>query len=166
MLFLNLFILRSKKKTVEIPSVRALTLYLVFCSAPFAIPGFSRAIPLLHVAIKRLTQKGDYAMTQTAKHTPGPWQDNDAGLIYGQVSGDDDEAPFVCDVCNSAPEYTEQERANAAFIIRACNSHQVMLALLEGISRIWSEAEGGNEVMDHLEQRLGAIRHVIAKATE
>jgi hypothetical protein len=58
MLFLNLFILRSKKKTVEIPAVRAPRFYLVFCSAPFAIPGFSRAIPLLHVAIKRLEQKG------------------------------------------------------------------------------------------------------------
>jgi hypothetical protein len=34
----------KQKKTVEIPSVRALTRYLSFCSAPFAIPGFSRAI--------------------------------------------------------------------------------------------------------------------------
>jgi hypothetical protein len=31
----------------------------------------------------------------TTQHTAGPWQDNDAGLIYGQVTGDDDEAPFI-----------------------------------------------------------------------
>jgi hypothetical protein len=115
--------------------VRAPTLYLVFCSAPFAIPGFSRAIPLLHVAIKRLTSKGDYAMTQAITHSPTPWQDNDAGLIYGQVSGDDDEAPFVADVCNNpgSGEYTEQEQANAAFIVRACNAHSELLAALQSL---------------------------------
>lgn len=58
-------------------------------------------------------------MTQTAKHTLGPWQDNDAGLIYGQVSGDDDEAPFVCDVCACPPDYTAQEKANSALITAA-----------------------------------------------
>ncbi|SRR5260370_1038047 len=57
----------KQKKTVEIPSVRALTLYLVFCSAPFAIPGFSRAIPLLHVAIKPQKQRKEHAMTQAAQ---------------------------------------------------------------------------------------------------
>lgn len=58
-------------------------------------------------------------MTQTARHTPGPWHDNDAGLVYGQGSGGDDEAPFVCDVCEDQPDYTEREKANAALIAAA-----------------------------------------------
>jgi len=59
-------------------------------------------------------------MTRAA-HTPGPWQDNEAGLIYGQVSGDDDEAPFVADCCNKpgSGEYTTQEKANARLIAAA-----------------------------------------------
>ena len=52
MLFLNLFILRSKKKTVEIPAVPCRE-----GRPAFAIHGFSRAISLLHVAIKRLKQR-------------------------------------------------------------------------------------------------------------
>jgi hypothetical protein len=75
-------------------------------------------------------QKGDQAMTQTTKHTPGPWQDNDAGLIYGQVSGDDDEAPFICDVCDNQPDYTEREKANPRLITAAPE----MLALLKRIN--------------------------------
>ena len=31
------------------------------------------------------------------KHTPGPWEDNGNGLIYGQCSGDDDEVDFPTD---------------------------------------------------------------------
>jgi hypothetical protein len=34
----------KQKKTVEIPAVRARRFNLVFCSAPFAIPGFGRAM--------------------------------------------------------------------------------------------------------------------------
>lgn len=59
-------------------------------------------------------------MTQTAKHTPGPWEDNGAGLTYGQVTGDDDEAPFICDCCDKqSGEYTTQEKANARLIAAA-----------------------------------------------
>jgi enoyl-CoA hydratase/carnithine racemase len=56
-----------------------------------------------------------------ANHTPGPWEDNGDGLIYGQCSGDDDmeEAPLVADVCNVASDYTDQERANARLIAAA-----------------------------------------------
>ncbi len=54
-------------------------------------------------------------MTNT-NHTPGPWEDNGNGLIYGQCSGDDDDAPFVADVCNDPDTYTEQEQANARLI--------------------------------------------------
>jgi hypothetical protein len=59
---------------------------------------------------------------QAVTHTPVPWEDNGNGLIYGQCSGDDDEAPFVADVCNDPNAYTEQEQANAHRICAAVNA--------------------------------------------
>jgi hypothetical protein len=74
--------------------------------------------------------------TANKDHARLPWEDNGAGLIYGQVSGDDDEAPFVADVANDRTAaalgiITPQERTNAAFIVRACNAHSDMLEALE-----------------------------------
>src|SRR5271163_2461007 len=74
---------------------------LSVCTPPFS------AKPRLHQQMQpKPKETGRQAMTQTETHSPTPWQDNDAGLIYGQVSGDDDEAPFVCDVCDSPLDYT------------------------------------------------------------
>jgi hypothetical protein len=98
-------------------------------------------------------------MTQTANHARLPWEDNDAGLIYGQVSGDDDPAPFVCDVCDSPLEYTEQEKANAAFIVRACNAHDDLLYALKNaldVMEVQNVGCGGSQAL------AGAA---IAKAT-
>jgi hypothetical protein len=53
----------KQKKTVEIPAVRALTLSFIVEARLCAIHGFSRAIAPVHVAIKRLKQKGDFTMT-------------------------------------------------------------------------------------------------------
>ena len=65
-------------------------------------------------------------MTNT-QHTPGPWEDNGNGLIYGQCSGDDDEAPFVADVCNDPNAYTGQEQANARLITAALKMLDALL---------------------------------------
>ena len=69
-------------------------------------------------------------------HAPLPWEQNDAGLIYGQTIGDDDEAPFIADVIADRERaafgiLTDVERANANFIISACNSHHELIAALE-----------------------------------
>lgn len=76
------------------------------------------------------------------RHTPGPWEDNNAGLIYGQVSGDDDEAPFVCDVCNEpgSGEYTEQEKANAALIAAAPDLLQALQTCAHYLYRFYAQA--------------------------
>jgi Protein of unknown function (DUF3768) len=55
--------LEKQKKTFEIPAVRAPRFYFAFDARLCAIHGFGRAISPLHVAIKRLKQKGDQAMT-------------------------------------------------------------------------------------------------------
>src|SRR5271155_5389704 len=79
------------------------------------------------------------ALAQTTpdnkNHARLPWEDNGAGLIYGQGSGDDDEAPFVADVANARTAaafgiMTPQETANAAFIVRACNAHPALIDAL------------------------------------
>ncbi len=75
-------------------------------------------------------------MQETAAHSPTPWFDNDNGLIYATSSECQDEAPFVADVIadrerQSFGIMTVAERANVAFIVRACNAHHDMLEALE-----------------------------------
>ena len=69
-------------------------------------------------------------------HAPLPWVQNDAGLIYGQTVGDDDEAPFVADVIAERERaafgiLSDVERANASLIITACNTHHDLVEALE-----------------------------------
>ena len=69
-------------------------------------------------------------------HAPLPWVLNDAGLIYGQTTSDDDEAPFVADVIADRERaafgiLTDAERGNARLIISACNTHHELVAALE-----------------------------------
>ena len=69
-------------------------------------------------------------------HTPTPWVDNGAGLIYGQ-SESEDGAPFVADVCDNpgTGEYTELEQANTALICKAVNNHGALVGALRAMVR-------------------------------
>jgi hypothetical protein len=72
----------------------------------------------------------------TTPHTPTPWYTNDYGLIYGEPAEDQDEAPFVADViadreCAAFGIMPDTERANIAFIVRACNAHDEFIAALK-----------------------------------
>lgn len=104
-------------------------------------------------------------MTPTAKHSKTPWQDNEAGLIYGQVSGDEDEAPFVCDVCDSPLDYTDQEKANAALIVRACNSYRDMLEALEFVQMTFADMEASKR-KGYYTECPQIVSAAIAKATQ
>jgi hypothetical protein len=69
-------------------------------------------------------------------HTPTPWFDNDHGLIYGASIDWQDEAPVVADVIADRERQafgimTDTERANIAFIVRACNAHDDLVASLK-----------------------------------
>jgi len=71
-------------------------------------------------------------------HSPLPWGHNDAGLIFGQCLDDDDDAPFVADVIGDRERapfgiMTDEERANADHIVRACNLHPVLVAQLREV---------------------------------
>lgn len=71
-------------------------------------------------------------------HSPTPYVHNENGLIYGQCSGDDDEAPFVADIIADRERaafgmMTDQEAATAAFIVTACNAHLLLLVTLDDL---------------------------------
>ena len=100
-------------------------------------------------------------------HTPAPWEDNGNGLIYGQCSGDDDEAPFVADVCTNPNVYTEQERTNARLIAAAPELLEILRAVAE-LRRMW-RSEDEAETIDSIQFMDGLdvleVDAAIAKAT-
>jgi hypothetical protein len=65
------------------------------------------------------------------EHTPTPWAVEDTGCGIEIVSGN-----FV--VAEILPadgkDPTDQDRANAAFIVRACNAHDELVRALEAIA--------------------------------
>ena len=50
----------------------------------------------------------------TIEPTPGPWEDNGNGLIPRPMLGEDDEAPFVADVCSDPPATCARARERPA----------------------------------------------------
>jgi hypothetical protein len=57
-------------------------------------------------------------------HTPTPWIEK-----FGTISGPG--GFYIASVTASFPEHDELQEANAAFIVRAANSHEDLLALLK-----------------------------------
>lgn len=82
------------------------------------------------------------------KHAPLPYESNGQGLIYGQVSGDNDEAPLICD-CQDTSLSLERERANEAFIILACNSYYPMLEALTLLREDMDMLRSGDWIPDN-----------------
>lgn len=60
----------------------------------------------------------------TQKHTPGPWTSRND---HGQFAIIGAEPSWICAVDKKA----HNAEANAAFIVRACNSHYELLELLK-----------------------------------
>jgi hypothetical protein len=66
-----------------------------------------------------------------SKHTPGPWRTTKMGAsIYAPSEGvrGDERERVVCWLSGSAPP--AERKATADFIVRACNAHDDLLALL------------------------------------
>ena len=64
--------------------------------------------------------------TETAKHTPGPWEIRDNQEIIVREGGGTVRLIAQCHAGHS-PERS----ANAAYIVRACNSHEELLQALK-----------------------------------
>jgi len=87
-----------------------------------------------------------------ARFTPGPWEDNGIGLIYGQVCGDDDEAPFVADVCRDGAGgfYSDEEQANARLITSSPDLYEAAKApgvdaVHDALSELLEDPDAGND---------------------
>lgn len=75
-------------------------------------------------------------MTMQTQHTPGPWRTRatKAGVFILGAAGEVVSARF----CNDA-----ETELNAAFIVRACNSHAELVTLLELTLPLVSEFQYG-----------------------
>lgn len=76
--------------------------------------------------------------TQTDKHTPTPW------ILANNLNRDIraiQQGNVYCSAGGS-PLAKCDDPANAAFIVRACNAHEALVAALEAVSK-WSD--GTNE---------------------
>ncbi|ESQ85433.1 hypothetical protein AEAC466_04520 [Asticcacaulis sp. AC466] len=91
----------------------------------------------------------------------GPYIVNDCLLMYGQVSGDEDEAPFIADFSENGTtgEYTDAERATAEYFERAVNAFPAMLAALEELI-----SEKKAPIYNLPPHAQGVIRSAIAQA--
>lgn len=97
-----------------------------------------------------------------AQHTPGPWESNNNGLVYGQVSGDGDEAPLICDVIDDEAHrvlgiMSPVEEANAMLIAAAPELLAALKAAVK-IVQLVDDSDGGQLDL------LSRVHAVIAKA--
>jgi hypothetical protein len=97
-------------------------------------------------------------MTETTtRHTPGPWEAMDSGLIYAPPAEGGQEAILICDV-GEIDETTPDRAANALVIAAAPD----MLAALHLAESIIYAVEADNDEPESV--ALAHIRAVIAKA--
>jgi len=82
--------------------------------------------------------------TAPRKFTTGPYEINDAGLIYSQASGGEDEAPFVADVCDSPLEYTDQERATGQLLAASWDLLDALETLTDAAQSVIDAWETGD----------------------
>ena len=85
----------------------------------------------------------------TTQHTPTPWQAPETISFY--ILGASELGQFVANAST---------KANADFIVRACNAHDELVAALSQIARLASEGE----VSANMQYALGDIaRAALAK---
>ncbi len=106
-----------------------------------------------------------------AKHTPGPWKAEQVDVLgndptrWAVLS---DGGWVVASIENGIPgESLETEAANAAYIVRACNAHEDLLAALEAMVDCQDEAGLLEHDLDGHEESICALcmaRAAIAKA--
>ena len=66
-----------------------------------------------------------------SKHTPGPWELHHNIGRKGEIGIVADAAPCIIAVMGNQNAWPAEARANAEFIVRACNAHDELLAALE-----------------------------------
>lgn len=102
------------------------------------------------------------------QRTPGIWQVDSAGTYVEVIEDGESVAIANCEDNTTMP--TERCRANAAFIVRACNAHDELVAALTHIESLEKRADGSRGMVDNPEikafRAMAQIaRAAIAKAT-
>jgi hypothetical protein len=100
-----------------------------------------------------------------AKHTPGPWHHVGDGLVYTELTSNDDEAIFICDATEEGwMGPNDEEKANAQLISAAPE-------LLEALRALMALDVKGHALADRLQfsdagrALLAQCRAAIARAT-
>lgn len=99
-----------------------------------------------------------------AQHTPLPWRTNT--IIEGRaIAIEAGRNTHICQVAKDALLSHDETNANAAFIVRACNSHYELLGALKDIrSRFASCIAQGNGEIAGDKEALARADSAIAKA--
>jgi hypothetical protein len=96
-------------------------------------------------------------------HTPTPWK-----VIGGTIilSGDERKR-WIGEVPPSASDFGdfEEDRANARFIVIACNTHDELLVALKNLTQACWQADMDGDLSEHIDgSLLNAADSAIAKA--
>lgn len=95
-------------------------------------------------------------------HTPGPWEideesEDNAGQTALSITSDN-RPGYICGIhCAEGVELDVIDRANAAFIVRACNAHGELVKALKMILKTHDPIETDEIMEDAREQARAAI---------
>lgn len=93
------------------------------------------------------------------KHTPGPWRVFNGTDIFPDDADTEGTRHIAdCDMVNNISG--DEARANAEFIVRACNSHYGLLDL----AKLVHGSFGGGRVVTFSDEDIAAFNLAIAKA--
>lgn len=76
-----------------------------------------------------------------AAHTPLPWEVGGTGSGWLWITGPDKDESVICDIVNRMlrADPTEEDIANAELIVRAVNSHDVLVVALKTVETIFNK---------------------------
>lgn len=94
------------------------------------------------------------------KHTKTPWMATSHSLIF---SGDGER--MVARVGRVRERNVKLEQADAAFIVRACNSHDALVSALNEIIAAFADPLGHEGSYSRRSKALNAAREALAHAT-
>ena len=100
-----------------------------------------------------------------AAHTPTPWFAVRNSKYWEINTGDCDYSPSIAECCPSKCKWGEDvEAANAAFIVRACNSHEALLAFAKTFA-LW-DSKGIIKTLAPYEGNEGGLRELARAALQ
>lgn len=108
----------------------------------------------------------DSQNTKQTAHTPTPWKFTTEDAEYGTsiITCSDD--GYIGEVGAPFVEIAEESKANAAFIVRACNSFDDLVAALQGVVSELEAYDAPSDPMHPQNVRLRNARAALAKCGE